>query len=628
MTPDAPPHRRASSSIAASLVFVAACSLWAADDAQEFIGARVKLTGRWTGELLNVSSLRKWDPSKEEDRGNVAGVVDAVDPGSRTLRIGPIEVVWTDATRFEVLAASDLKAGASIEAIGKRVGVRTIRATLIEPKSASPGYLALGGTVTGATQLESGIVRLTILDIPAQAGRTAYTRARELARDPDDLRPEDQLQVSLFGGPLTIGGEISNSLRASTDRDLDPHGEDDSVSLGQELKVELFYAPTDSVWVYLKNKALYEADVYSEDGAREFEQSVERDEHWLYVASLFGSNVSLQIGRQRFRDDRRWWWDESLDALRLHYDTFTTHGEFAIAEELWKDRFEAGAIDPEDEQVLRALGSYSWSRTRNLTLSAFGLYAFDHSGGASLADRTSGIREDESDGRLVWLGARADGRIPVFTLDPVDYHLTAATVTGRETRIEYDTDPDGQSRVDERSRHNVFGLAFDSAASWALPLPLRPSLSVGYAFATGDRSPDGRTDHTFRQTGLQENRARHHGAIRFRYYGEVLQPELSNLHVATAGIGFPLLGSSSIDVVYHYFEQVVGIDEVQGSRLRADPDGEKRTLGQELDLILGIQEWEHLEIRLAGGVFLAGPAFGDNEGEISVGLSLKLDYSF
>ena len=43
----------------------------------------------------------------------------------------------------------------------------------------------------------------------------------------------------------------------------------------------------------------------------------ERGETWLYMSHLFGSNFSLQVGRQNLREPRSWWWDKDLDALRL-----------------------------------------------------------------------------------------------------------------------------------------------------------------------------------------------------------------------------------------------------------------------------------------------------------------------
>ena len=38
---------------------------------------------------------------------------------------------------------------------------------------------------------------------------------------------------------------------------------------------------------------------------------------------------------------------------------------------------------------------------------------------------------------------------------------------------------------------------------------------------------------------MQRNRGKFNGVVSFRYYGEVLDPELTNLRILTLGIGLP-----------------------------------------------------------------------------------------
>ncbi len=136
------------------------------------------------------------------------------------------------------------------------------------------------------------------------------------------------------------------------------------------------------------------------------------------------------------------------------------------------------------------------------------------------------------------------------------------------------------------------------------------------------------SDGTFRQTGLQDKNARWGGVDRFRYYGELFRPELSNLHVLTAAIGVDLFESSSIELVYHYYRQDEAAATLRESRVKASAGGSNPDLGHEIDLIVGLEEWEHIEIELIGSVFRAGSAFGSREGEIA-GLGIfKMDYNF
>jgi hypothetical protein len=73
---------------------------------------------------------------------------------------------------------------------------------------------------------------------------------------------------------------------------------------------------------------------------------------------------------------------------------------------------------------------------------------------------------------------------------------------------------------------------------------LRPSLTLAYARGSGGEDSATR-DANFRQTGLHENKARLAGVKRLRRYGELLQPDLSNLAITTLGSGIRWLGNSS-----------------------------------------------------------------------------------
>ena len=195
---------------------------------------------------------------------------------------------------------------------------------------------------------------------------------------------------------------------------------------------------------------------------------------------------------------------------------------------------------------------------------------------------------------------------------------------GRETFLDY-TGNLANRRVGSRTRHGVHGLVFDVGATWEIPLPGRPALTLGYAFGSGDRQgkdleekdDQEARDRSFRQTGLQDNNGRFRGVNRFKYYGELLDPELSNLRIATAALGFRFWNHSSVQILYHSYRQDQPAKFLRDAEIRRQPAGRKRGIGQEIDLVIGLEEWEHLEIELIGAAFRAGPAFaahldGDN----------------
>ncbi|MGI6657130.1 MAG: alginate export family protein [Desulfobulbus sp.] len=109
---------------------------------------------------------------------------------------------------------------------------------------------------------------------------------------------------------------------------------------------------------------------------------------------------------------------------------------------------------------------------------------------------------------------------------------------------------------------------------------LQPSLTVGYALGSGDRK-GGSVNRTFRQSGLQDNTCRFNGVEDFQMYGEVLDPELSNIGITTLAVGIRPSARSSLDLVHHLYRQDVGVSgRLPGARIRARATGKSRDLGR------------------------------------------------
>ena len=148
----------------------------------------------------------------------------------------------------------------------------------------------------------------------------------------------------------------------------------------------------------------------------------------------------------------------------------------------------------------------------------------------------------------------ASGRWKVPGWGRIEYWLDAAAVFGDETFTEY-SGMTGSRVVEVVDSHSVSGGGFDLGGTWFLPLFGRTAVTAGYAYGSGDPGMEEFRDTGFRQTGLQDNSDKFLGVASFRYYGELLDPELSNLHVVTAGVGLRFFKKSSIDLVYHWYRQ-------------------------------------------------------------------------
>ncbi len=87
----------------------------------------------------------------------------------------------------------------------------------------------------------------------------------------------------------------------------------------------------------------------------------------------------------------------------------------------------------------------------------------------------------------------------------------------------------------------------------------------------------------------------------------------------------PTEETSSIELVYHYYIQTEARDSLADTGIDADPDGKQKSLGSELDLVLGYEGEENgFAAALVLGYFIPGSAFpGDAENSFLANLTLE-----
>jgi alginate production protein len=189
---------------------------------------------------------------------------------------------------------------------------------------------------------------------------------------------------------------------------------------------------------------------------------------------------------------------------------------------------------------------------------------------------------DADDPQLTRLGVSLAG----CTKSDIDYWTELAHVSGTE---------------DDR---NVRGFGLDVGLTKTFKKhPRNPRLTVGFAFGSEDDGSG--TDTAFRQTGLQGNEVRFGGKTRVNSYGQVLDPELSNLVVFTLGTGFDIPTNSTLDVMYNTSFQHIASDCVRDSSIPQNPTGDSRQLGHEVNVVAAFRELERFDIDVYGGFFFA-----------------------
>lgn len=445
----------------------------------------------------------------------------------------------------------------------------------------------------------------------------------------DKRRPAEPWSIEFADRPLTVSGEYEIGLGSVRRRVIGEDVEEpDRTLLEQELELEAFYSfgPALSLFAQLRAGSVEDQLTNTVDGVSE--RYLERGEMWLFSEDVGGTGANADLGRLHFEDDRQWWWDDDLDAIRVAVERGSVEVAVAAARELGPDRTDRDDVEPEHAEVLRLFAELSWDWVPGHGLELFFLHHDDRSADERLGQVVDNDGADETDAQLTWLGARGLGVVDTGTWGLLGYWLDAAMVRGRERSAGLEEVDARHSIVAEVRERDLRGWAADMGAIWILPVVLEPRVFVAYATGSGDRDPASGTDRSFRQSGLQSNESGFGGVERYASYGVLLDPELSNLRVSTLGAGLSLLRSSSLDLVYHQYRLVEPVFSLRDAALDLTLDATHRELGRELDLVLAVEEREQVELHVFASAFQAGRALGEQRDSWSYGGFVDLRIAF
>lgn len=419
-----------------------------------------------------------------------------------------------------------------------------------------------------------------------------------------------------------IEGEYEVKLDYRKNFALDKRDRDDLLRFDQEFQLRWSYRYKEWLSVLLEGKIIGEHQLYTGGGGRRSEFDPERGETWVRFDKLFGRDLSLQVGRQNFEEPRRWWWDDDLDAIAMRYRRDSWFFELGVSQEFLRKSLRDNFIEPENEGVVRVLSRANWLYFRNHGLDLFFLHQHDRSATPSVGTLVKTDREDPSDARLWWGGLRAMGSEPAAEYGELSYWVDVAIVLGKEKLLELSNAPGNQQVVTSRQRQRVRGWAIDVGGRWDSPLPGQPLFTLGYAIGSGDKHPESGADRAFRQTGLQSSDEE------FRIYGELLQPELSNLSIPVFAVRFPIFSRSYVEFAYRHFRQVHPAPFLRDGRIEADPNGIHKDIGQEWMLYSLMKPRKNIEVELVGAAFRAGRAYGALSGKMAYSLFTQVAFEF
>lgn len=404
--------------------------------------------------------------------------------------------------------------------------------------------------------------------------------------DPDDP-PETTIEIAPY---LTFGGQLEFEYILQRNLDLDGDTEEDLSTMEPGFTVAFSFDPNEHFQAFTTMKLFWE--YISEDGNKVDDSvGLEIEQAYFLFKDILEDGTGFQVGRQRFEDEREWLFDEELDGLRLLYDISDLSFEISFS------RLNLAARDlfnPDEEEKINNYIFYGkYEKEEDEIETILGAYLIYRDG------------RDEEDSDPLFAGIHASGDFS----ESIGYWLELASVFGEE------------------GNDDIRGFGFDAGLMYALDVPAEPTFTIAYAFGTGDGDEDDNDDSNFRQSGLQNNESSFNGVPDFKYYGEVIDPELSNLSIITAGFGISPIEEGSIDIVYHYYYQNKASDSLRDTALDAEPEGESKDIGNEVDLIIGYEIENKFEVALKLGCFFPGDAFLSDAANSYIG-KFEIQYEF
>jgi|CXWL01.1.fsa_nt_gi hypothetical protein len=617
--------------IALALAGIMLCMAYSQARAGNFDKEWFRIFGRWDGDELRADNIQLRLPDKDPTKGQVSGRIDKINYQQHTVLIGPFTINWSNDTQFDHITPDQLKVGMTLKVSGTLAGLNRFipRRIGLESSPYAPDSLQVTGLSSPSIERQDGEHAFTVLNIPVHTTQNGYNIFKSLIRRQDVRRPDDQFKFNLLGKPVTIGGEYDLNPAFRDDFDLKRNEQDGSVRLGQELKLEAFYPISNFTAVFLSFKGITGSRFnLDSDSTNRTTVELARDETWILFDRIGGTGFGLQFGSQNVSETREWWWDKDMDALRLYYNHGPVHFELMGGKQIGGEST-LQSIDPEHDEVYRVMGLASWMWRSKQRLEFFFLKQWDRSSRDTPGRDIQKVNRDNYDDDMAWFGARAIGELGLDDYGTLNYWVDVAGVHGDETVYKYQSiDNPSLTKVDDKVNQNtVNGWAFDIGAFWTLPVKYEPTFTLSYARASGDSDPNHGGNSTFRQTGINRNKWRFNGVNRFRIYGELLRPELSNLGIFTTALGVRMLKNSSIELVYHKYDQVEAIGNLRDANINATPNGINKDIGQELDLVMNFREWKRLEIGVTAAVFDPGKAFDDKK-DLAYSMSLDVNYNF
>ena len=537
-------------------------------------------------------------PREPKLRGEIKSIV----ADSAIVRMFGISVKFTTETEFvmdgtEKYSFASLKQGQRVEIsckisdanewIARKVSVTNIKKS--DKVKGTVTRVAVDGRIPDTLEI-SGI---NILLVP-ETDVNKPTSYREVVKEElfgalAPNTPTEEVGRLQVGNSIVVIGDYRQTFRTESELDLSRRFD------SNQSEIEPYLRLTAMGYINPELRGLAQARVWknfvisSQQDEASSSVKLEMTQFYLLAPNIGNTGFAAQIGRQNFESPREWLFDDYLDAARLYFFGVTPL------------RFEVAAI-----HAVNPLNSKFRTWTDLYGMVAVRLDKYNSISAYMLSRSDTDIRNREP----IWWGATYTGRIRSQFRPWANFALMRGTDKGRPLNA----------------------YAFDLGSAYvATGIEWTTSITVGYAFASGDDLGSADTDQEFRQTGYEDNTSRFGGLSKSSIYGLVLNPELSNLAILTVGAGCRPFGQASLELFYRVYRQHHAAPDLQGTGLvdpPARPNGSNDDIGSAIDLIASSPLiLQSMRLVWSIGIFNPGDAYEPRQKRASVS-RLEMNISF
>jgi alginate production protein len=561
------------------------CAAWGGEPAYTRIDFEkvpaLEIEGKWDAEN-SVFVARKIEELPKERRPKFRGEIQEIDLEKELITVYGIPIEIDDETQFSDSDSDleDLKVGQRVEVSCKVREAGNWEASKIKITDVKESD-KVKGTVT-AISIDGDppdtlkIHRLLII----LTAKTKVVEAAGYFEDKEDDIWGDLKSSRLYydGGGLDISdrftayAEYRQSIRDNREFDLSDNYDFDNNNAEPEIRLELIgnYNRHLQSFAQLRVREKY---YFNDNRINPPPDDLQADITQLYLLArnIGNRGFALQIGRQDFDERREWLFDEYLDAARGYYyglDKFIFNAAYINNISPVNDKYE------------------TWT---DFLLQA--RYFPDHDNFFEVYTLLRKDSEETRNREPVYYGARYYG-------NPVPYLRLWA---------------EGSLLDGEDKGKSQSARAFDLGATFSPGnMKFSPSITMAYATGTGDKTGADNISNEFRQTGYQDNTDYFGGYKTIQYYGELLDPELSNLIIKTLGAGIKPHSHISAEIIYHDYKQDHPDDNLRGNLIDppARPNGVSDDIGREFDFIFAVVNiWGRFNFSWILAIFSPGAAF-------------------